>query len=263
MPPQVALVRGVSPSFARSLCMATPSEPIDVPRALAQHARYVAELGRRVARVIELPADPALPDCCFVEDTAVVVGARALVTRPGAEARRGEPPATAVALRALGLAPIEMTAPATLDGGDVLVSGRTILVGRSTRTDEGGVAWLRRAFPEHAVLPLPVEGSLHLKSVVTEVAPGRFLVEDGDAGRIAWRELLRALPDARPTWVAEPHGANVLRVGDALFHLAGRPRLRAALEALALGLELVELDMSELEKADGGLTCLSVLCTPV
>jgi dimethylargininase len=109
------------------------------------------------------------------------------------------------------------------------------------------------------VVALPVEEGLHLKSALTQIDERHFLVEDGAAARRMWAGLLAAEPEAVPIWVEESHGANALRVGDALLHLANRPRLREALERLELGLELVALDMSELEKADGGLTCLSIL----
>lgn len=252
-----ALVRPVPASFSRSLCLSPPASPIDVERARAQHERYRAELARHVEQILELDGDEDYPDCCFVEDTAVVIGARALVTRPGAASRQGEPQATHEALQAAGLSCTAMAAPAALDGGDVLVSGRNIFVGISQRTNRAALGDLRRAFPEHALVPVPVDAGLHLKSAVTRVTERHFLVEDSPCGRQIFAAVAAAEPHASPIWVEEPHAANALRVGDAILHLAGRPALAAALSPL--GLELVPLDMSELEKADGGLTCLSIL----
>src|SRR5262245_53314154 len=113
-----ALVRPVPSSFAASLCLQPPPSPIDVTLAREQHGRYVEALARLVDHVVYLAPDEAYPDCCFVEDTAVVIGDRALVTRPGAPSRQGEQRATQKALFSLGLRCAALAPPATLDGGD-------------------------------------------------------------------------------------------------------------------------------------------------
>lgn len=253
----LALVRPVPAAFASSLCLSPPPIPIDVARAQEQHQRYVAALAQHVSRVVALAPKDALPDSCFVEDTAVIIEDQALLTRPGAPSRRGEVASVLLALRALGLRCAVMAPPATLDGGDVLVSGETIFVGMSARSGPAAVAELQAAFPRHQVVPVPVEAGLHLKSAATQVSDRHFLVEESGAGRRIFAAIAAALPGALPLWTSEPHAANALRVGGALLHLGGRPRLAEALAPL--GLPLVALDMSELEKADGGLTCLSLL----
>lgn len=252
----MALVRSVPGSFARSLCLRPAPVPIDVGLARRQHERYVAALAGQV-EVLALPADEDSPDCCFIEDTAVVIGDRALVTHPGAPSRRGETAATLATLRSLGLRCAVMAPQATLDGGDVLVCDRFIFVGMSGRTSEGALREVGAAFPGHEVVPVPVAAGLHLKSAITRVTDRHFLVEDSPNGRRIFGAVSGAIRAALPIWVAEPHGANALRVGERILHLAGRPRLAESLAPL--GLEPVPLDMSELEKADGGLTCLSIL----
>lgn len=252
-----ALVRPVPRTFDRSLCLSPPPAPIEVARAQEQHRRYVAALREHTAEVVVLAAADELPDSCFVEDTAVVIGGRALITRPGAPSRQAEPPAVQLALQQLGLLCVVMEPPATLDGGDVLVSGETIFVGLSARTSPAALEAVRAAFPGWAVVAVPVEAGLHLKSAVTQVTERHFLVEDSGAGRRIFASIAAARPEALPLWVDEPHAANALRVGPAVLHLGGRPRLAEVLSRLEV--RPVPLDMSELEKADGGLTCLSLL----
>jgi hypothetical protein len=145
-----AIVRGLPASFvAGALRMGEPAAAVDGARAHAQHAAYVAALRKvGVTELIELPADDKHPDCVFVEDTAVVIGRTALITRPGHDSRVGETTAVADALAKVpGLAVVRMSAPARLDGGDVLWTGREIFVGLSTRTNRAGVAALAAAFP--------------------------------------------------------------------------------------------------------------------
>jgi dimethylargininase len=251
---RVALVRHVPETFAECLRSEAPPVPIDVARARAQHAAYVGALRARFERVVELPADPRFPDCCFVEDTAVIVGARALVSRPGAPERRGEEVAVRPALEALGLACLAMSAPATLDGGDVLVLGDEIFVGRSRRTNAEGIAQLCAAFPERRVHEVLVARGLHLKSSVTAVGERTIVVATGAEAVAA--AIARALPEIRALFVPDVRVANALWLGDDLLHLSGYPASREILARA--GRRLVPIEASELEKADGGLTCLSL-----
>ncbi|MCW5805083.1 MAG: hypothetical protein KIT31_22115 [Deltaproteobacteria bacterium] len=146
-----ALTRHVPASFAHALSATPPDPPIDVALARAQHAAYRAALAACGAAVTAIDADEACPDCVFVEDTAVVAGGIALVTRPGAPSRRGETPPIARALaRHVDLA--WMDTPATLDGGDCLRVGRTIYAGRSARTNAAGIARLAEVFADHTVV---------------------------------------------------------------------------------------------------------------
>jgi dimethylargininase len=246
-----AICRRPGPDAAAGLTTAGLGPP-DQARLRAQHAAYVAALRALGLEVELLPPLPGHPDAWFVEDPAVVVPELAVVTRPGAPARRGEAAALAPALAAhRPLATIE--APATLDGGDVLVVGRHALVGRSERTNREGIEALGRLLGPHGyrVTAVPVGAGLHLKSSVTWVGGDALVVAPALAAReaLAGFRLLEVDP-------AEPHAANVLWVNGTLLLPAGAPRTRALLARL--GLPLVELDTSEVRKMDGGLTCMSV-----
>ncbi|MBI4510029.1 MAG: amidinotransferase [Deltaproteobacteria bacterium] len=254
---RIALVRGIPDSFSESLKLEVPKTPIHVGRAKEQHGRYVAELMRLVDRVIEIPADPRFPDCCFVEDTAVVAGDRAVITRPGAPSRNGEQEQVGVVLGSLGLATTAMTPPATLDGGDVLRVGNHVFVGRSSRTNEAGIEQLARVFCDYQVHAVPVDYGLHLKSMLSLVGEWNVAVARCPAGERAAHVIKDKVPDMRFTWLPDLHAANCLLIGENLIHLAGYPASRGVLEGT--GKTLLGLDMGELEKADGGLTCLSIV----
>lgn len=253
MTARLALTRAVSPSLAACELTHLERRPIDPRRAAAQHEAYeqaLAELGCRVER---LPALPDHPDAVFVEDTAVVLDELAVITRPGAESRRAETESTRAALR--GRRPLRsIEAPATLDGGDVLTCGKRVFVGLTSRSDPAGVEQLRAHLAPHGytVTGVPVTGCLHLKTAVTEVAPGLLLLNPRwvDPRAFAPLEWLEVDP-------AEPMSANGLRVGGALLYPAAFPRTRARLEARGLRLRLVEVD--ELAKAEGAVTCCSLV----
>jgi dimethylargininase len=251
--PRAAIVRPPSDAFARAISSAGAA--IDPERARAQHAAYRAALADLV-QVVVLPADEELPDACFVDDCAVVLGGQALLTRPGAPSRAGEPARLAEALAGLVDAVHPMTAPATLDGGDVLRLGRTLVAGRSERTNQDGIGQLTR-FAEAAggrveVAAVP-PGTLHLQSAVTALA---------DDAVVGTAELLEqpALRGVTHRLVVPPEevaAANLLAVGSAVLAPAGCPRTAAAVAGL--GFEVREVDLGEFHKADGGATCLSLL----
>jgi dimethylargininase len=231
-------------------------QPIDVELARRQHADYealLAELGCEVERVA--PA-PELPDSVFVEDTAVVLDEIAVLTRPGAPSRRDEVEAVGAAL-ARHRPLVEIFAPATLDGGDVLRVGRRVFVGLSARTDEAGIAQLTRHLAPHGyeVVGVPLDGCLHLKSAVTLVAPGVLLLNPSwvDGASLVGHERIEVDP-------GEPFAANALRVGETVVLAATFARTRARLEAA--GIEVRTVDVSELAKAEGGVTCCSILLPP-
>ncbi len=249
----VALTRGVSAAFERCELTHLAREPIDLARAGAEHAGYVALLAELGCVVEEIPADPDLPDCVFVEDTAVVVDELAVMTRPGAASRRGELPAVEAALaRHRPLARIE--APGTLDGGDVLVAGREVFVGLSERTSFSGLEQLRGHLAPYgyAVHGVEVWGCLHLKSAATQVGPELLLAHRAwlDAEALAGFELLDVDRD-------EPFAANALLVGDVVVLPAAFPKTRRRLEAR--GLQVAPVAASEIAKAEGGVTCCSLL----
>ena len=171
----VALTRPVSDSIAE--CELTHQErlPIDPARALRQHAAYEEALRGLGVEVVRVAGASALPDAVFIEDTAIVLDEAAIVTRPGAASRRAETDAVGEAL-AIYRPVRRIAAPATLDGGDVLRAGRTLFVGRSSRTSVEGIEQLRDlAGPlGYDVISVPVAGCLHLKSAVTGVAEARL-----------------------------------------------------------------------------------------
>jgi len=255
----LAITRSVPASISRCELTHLQREPIDYARAVAQHARYEAALSALGCRVERLPEAPDLPDSVFVEDAAVVFDELAILTRPGAASRRPEVGAMAAALAPhRPLAFIE--APGTMDGGDVLVTPGKVFVGISGRTNEEGVGQLRALIAPHGfdVIAVPVTGCLHLKSAVTAV----FLPPEGGGATLlinpGWID--RAcfggfeLIDVDPS---EPAAANVLRVGDSVICADEHPGTRERLSVL--GFVTQSVPASELAKAEGGVTCCSVL----
>lgn len=249
----VAIVRAVPSSLGRCELTFQERQPIDVERAVAQHEAYADLLRSLGLEVVELPADPALPDCCFVEDMAVVLDEAALLTMPGAVSRRGEIPALEAALSRFR--PLERTQlPATLEGGDVLRVGRTLLAGRSPRTNQAGITRLAAVAEPfgYRVVPVAVTGCLHLKSAVTALDGDRLLANTGwiDATPLHGLEILEVAPE-------EPGAANVLRVRDVVVAHPGFPRTLRRIAAL--GYDVRPLDISEFLKAEAALTCKSLL----
>lgn len=252
----VAVTRPVSPSIERCELTHLERVPIDPERAAAQHRAYEAALEAAGCRLVRLPAVPELPDAVFVEDTAVVTADMAVIARPGAASRRPEVHAVAALLETYRPL-IRITPPATLDGGDVLQVGRDVLVGRSGRTNAEGVAQLRAALEPlgHTVRSVAFAGCLHLKTAMTALGEDVLLVnpERVAAGELEGFHLLEVDPD-------EPFAANALAVGDAVLVAAGAPV--TARRIGAQGMDVVEVDLSELRKAEGGLTCCSILIRP-
>ena len=254
-----ALVRPPAANFAAGLTDAGLGPP-DLERAREQHAAYCRALERCGLAVTRLEEDPRHPDSTFVEDTALVVGARALLTRPGAPSRAGEVAAIAPAL-GRELARIDrLAAPATLDGGDVCATAGVVLVGRSRRTNAEGIrqlaAWLEPSgLPVAAIDIRELAGVLHLKSGLSWLGDGRLAVVDAlaDHPALAGFQRVRVAP-------AEAYAANCVRVNDRVLVAGGHPRFQAALGAL--GYRVEALEMTEFRKMDGGLSCLSIRLPP-
>ncbi len=255
--PRIAVIRPVSESIVRCELTHLAREPIDYWRAVEQHAAYEAALAEVCDEIIHVPAAHDLPDAVFVEDAAVVLDEVAVMTRPGAVSRRAELEGVEQVLaRYRDIVRIEE--PGTLDGGDVLRVGKRIFVGRSSRTNDEGIAQLRARVSGfgYTVKDIDVRGCLHLKSAVTAVGESALL------GNRAWVDR-RAFGDV--TWVevdpSEPHAANALWIGDGVIYPRACERtasmLRAHLDAAAMSLHLV--DASELAKAEGGVTCCSLI----
>jgi dimethylargininase len=250
---RLAFTRGVTDAIVHCELTHRQRVPIDVGVARAQHERYEEALravGCAVQRV-----DPAadLPDAVFVEDAAVVVDEIAVMTRPGAKSRRAELPAVERALaphRPLA----RIVAPATLDGGDVLVAARHVFVGHSSRSNAAGAAQLAAVLRPfgYVVTVVPVRDCLHLKSAVTALSDTTLLVNRDWVAVESFRGF--DLLDVHPL---EPFAANVLRIGNALIYPAEFPRTQERIERRGRSVHAVPA--AELAKAEGGVTCCSVL----
>ena len=251
--PLRALTRDVSPSLARCELTFMDREPIDLERAVEQHRAYCDTLAALGLDVVRLPGDPALPDCCFVEDNAVVVDEIAVLTSMGADSRRGELPPVEAAL-ANDRKVVRIERPARIDGGDVLVAGRAVFVGQTRRTEAAGTRALADALRPfgYDVIPVDVPGALHLKSAATALDADTLLVN---------REWVDVAPFARYALVdtdpSEPWAANVLAVAGRLVAHSGFPRTRDRLEARGYAVQPV--DVSEFLKAEAGVTCKSIV----
>jgi dimethylargininase len=251
---RIAITRPVSASLARCELTHLPRVPIDAERAVAQHAAYEETLVALGCRLVRLPEEPDFPDAVFVEDTAIVLDELGIITRPGAASRRAETTAIAEVLARFRKTE-SIEDPATLDGGDVLRIDRQLYVGRSSRTSDAGIAQLRALVEPHGydVYEVPVAGGcLHLKSAVTELAPSVVLLNPAwvPADAFARCEVIDV-----PT--VEPAAANVLRIDDTLVMSAAFPRTQAILAERGYAMRVV--DVSELQKAEGGVTCCSLV----
>jgi dimethylargininase len=248
-----ALTRGIASTMTRALTRDAPVEPIDPERALGQHRAYLAALRAIGLEVIELAGDDRFPDGCFVEDCALVAGGTALIARMGAPSRRGEEAAVAEVLgRKLRLA--SMNAPATLDGGDCLRVGKRIFIGRSARTNDEGIARAREVFGPlgFEILAVPVDRELHLKSVCSPLDDRRVLLAEGTLPSDAFPDA-----DIIPIDADESIAANAVAHGNRAVIAAGCPKAQRKIEQA--GFATVAVDTSEMRKADGALTCLSIL----
>ncbi|MBM3286578.1 MAG: dimethylargininase [Candidatus Eisenbacteria bacterium] len=252
-PRWIALTREISPRIAEGELTFLARQPVDLARAREQHRRYEAALASLGAAIARLPPLPDSPDGVFVEDVAVVLDELAVLTLPGAASRRAEVDSVAEGLAAHRRV-LRIESPGTLDGGDVLLAGKTLFVGRSRRTNEAGIAQLRELTATHGyrVAPVPVHGCLHLKSAATRVAPRTLLVNPAWIDLAPMSDLTLIEVDA-----AEPHGANALLLGETLLYSEGYPRTQEKLAAL--GIRVQALDLSELAKVEGAVTCCSLV----
>ncbi|MFN0108754.1 MAG: dimethylarginine dimethylaminohydrolase family protein [Blastocatellia bacterium] len=249
----IALTREISPAIAECELTHLEREPIDLARAAAQHHEYEQALRELGCQALRLPVEPTLPDSVFVEDAAVVVDELAVITRPGAESRRPETVSIAQALAEhRRLAFIE--SPGTLDGGDVLRVGKRFFVGLTQRTNQEGVNQLASALQPfgYEVTAVPVTRCLHLKSAVTEVADNTLLINRDwiDDSAFAGMKLIDVDP-------AEPFAANALRINDTVIFPSAFSATRAKLEEQ--GIRVLTVDATELAKAEGGVTCCSLI----
>ncbi len=249
-----ALVRDVSPLLADAELTFLDDRTIDPERAAAQHAGYVELLRTLGHEVVRVAPAPEHPDGTFVEDAVVVADDLAVLTRSGAQSRRGEVTTVRDAVRGLGLRTHDVVAPATIDGGDVLQVGRQVFVGLGGRTNPDGVEQLRAALAPlgRTVVPVEVTGCLHLKSGATALPDGTVVAVT------SWLDT-SVFERAGLTVVEAPEhaGADLLLSGERVVVSAAAP-LTAEL-VRRRGFEVNPVRIDELEKAECGVTCLSVL----
>jgi dimethylargininase len=248
-----AITRDVSSRIGQCELTHLNRVPIDLGRARRQHEAYCSVLGELGWTIIRLPASSELPDSVFVEDTALVTDDVAILTNPGAASRRREVMAVAEMLGKLRKT-LAVQPPATLDGGDVLLLGREIWVGIGARTNEQSISLLRDILGPYGftVREAHARGCLHLKSAVTR-AGADFLVVNAnwiEPRTFAGWKIIEVDPQ-------EPLAANVLWLGDVTLVAEAYPRTRDRMEAC--GIKCRTIDVSELAKAEGALTCCSLL----
>jgi dimethylargininase len=234
----------------------------DFQKTLAEHANYLKALKQCGLALTELPSDLRFPDGTFVEDTAILlpessqIGHGAILTHPGAESRAGEVVDMELTLKQFFPELAHISAPGSLDGGDICEAGSHFLIGISLRTNEAGArqlaSWLSaRGFTSSFVDVRQTPGILHLKSGISYIGDNRLVVIDALAAHPAFKgyELVHVAQ-------GEEYAANCIRVNDYILIAAGFPKFEATLRRL--GYKLIVLEMSEFQKMDGGLSCLSL-----
>ena len=250
-----ALVRPPGPTFVNGITTSGLGPP-DVTLALAQHERYCETLEGLGVSLVRLPADEKFPDSTFVEDTAILAAGGAMLTRPGAASRAGEVSSVAAALRDWFPALARVVEPGTVDGGDVCEAGGHFFIGHSARTNAAGASqvatWLiERGLGATVVDIRPLPSLLHLKTGVSWLGGRRLLAIEDFAGHAvlgAW--------DVVTVPRGEDYAANCLLINESVVIARGFPGTAALLRSL--GYHLVEVDLSEFQKMDGGASCLSL-----
>ncbi len=248
-----ALTHLPSPELVRCQLTHLTRVPIEYSQAVKQHAAYRATLEKCGATVVVLETNLAHPDCCFIEDTAIVLDEAIVLTPMGTAAREAEPAGIEPELRKYGEV-VRILPPAAIDGGDVLRIGRTLHVGSSGRTNRMGISALLEIGSRYGyrVEAVPVTGCLHLKTAVTALPDDSLLVNPAWLPKDAFPGIERTLVSAE-----EPWGANVVRIGNAVIASSAFPR---SIERIrARGFEVHPVDLSEFAKAEGGVSCLSLL----
>ncbi|XP_032280619.1 N(G),N(G)-dimethylarginine dimethylaminohydrolase 1 isoform X1 [Halichoerus grypus] len=263
-----AVVRALPESLCQHALRRAKGDEVDFARAERQHQLYVGVLGSKLGlQVVKLPADESLPDCVFVEDVAVVCEETALITRPGAPSRRKEVDMMKEALEKLQLNLVEMKDEnATLDGGDVLFTGREFFVGLSKRTNQRGAEILADTFKDYAVSTVPVADALHLKSFCSMAGPNLIAIGSSESAQKALK-IMQQMSDHRYDKLTVPDDVaanciylNIPSKGHVLLHRTPEeyPESAKVYEKLKDHM-LIPVSHSELEKVDGLLTCSSIL----
>ncbi|KAI8370272.1 hypothetical protein BD560DRAFT_396965 [Blakeslea trispora] len=270
-----AIVRDIPSSFDKCLTMVDNTyDPIDIHLARKQHEEYVETIKQFVDHVIHVPAEEIHPDCCFVEDTAVVVQDKAIITHLGAESRRKEVLGIHHALKQIPIIQdiVHMYAidpEATLDGGDVLYTGKHLFVGLSDRTNERGACVLQKVFsdkcPVYVIKSLKENDSLHLKCILSMLNDCTLLVTDHESGDRVTREIKQYTQDHYEfIKIPDQIPSNILSLNNGQFviyqdEFPNSEKVLLTELKSKRGVELKSICMSELIKADGALTCCSIL----
>ncbi len=248
-----AITRDVNTAMGSCELTFLPRTTIDVDLASRQHEQYQAALSAAGCELVAVPTETGLPDSVFIEDTAIVLDDIAVLCRPGVESRRAEVAGVESVLQNYRELQ-SIRSPGTLDGGDLLVVDNVIYAGHSTRSNQSGIQQLRRIVSDYgySVKSVQTEQCLHLKSAVSKVAPGVLLLNPDwiESSIFKDYELLNVDPE-------EAHAANVLLVGERLIYPPTFPR---TLERLtARGIDVTLVDVSEVQKAEGAVTCCSLV----
>jgi dimethylargininase len=254
-----AIVRPPAASFASGLSSAAEGPP-DLNLALAQHAAYVQALRQSGLRVTPLEPDEAYPDGTFVEDTAIMTGRGAILMRPGAPSREGEVRGMEQCLRNFYDELPSISAPGTVDGGDICEADGHFLIGISARTNEQGARQLAEHLARwgYTSSTLDIRSNpalLHLKSGIAYLGDGAWVADLGIEAELRTQKGIR-IRDVILAPPSEAYAANCVRINDVVLAAAGYPRMSASLRER--GYRTLSLDMSEFRKMDGGLSCLSL-----
>ncbi len=251
---QIAITREVSRSIINCELTHLARSPIDVARARAQHHQYEAALKQLGLAVLSLPEAPALPNSVFVEDTALVLDECAVITRPGADSRRPETEVIANMLAPYRSKLFHIQAPARVDGGDILQVGKHIYVGLSTRSDTNAIEQMQDflqplGYELHAVT---VTGCLHLKSAITQVAENILLINPAwvDKNNFGGVNFIEIDP-------SELYAANAVMIGETIIYPTAFPKTQERLDRA--GIPMLTVDADELAKAEGAVTCCSLI----
>lgn len=248
-----AITRGVSEAMGNCELTFAARVRIDIDLAKQQHEQYQLVLSSMGCEIVTLATDAELADSVFIEDTVIVLDELAVLCRPGAQSRRPEVAAVEDVLQQYRkLASIQ--SPGTLDGGDLLRVGKVIYAGLSTRSNQSGIEQLQNITADYGytVKTVATTKCLHLKSAVSEVAPGSLLINSGwvSSAEFGDYDLIEVDPQ-------ESDAANALRVGEKVIYPKSFPRTTKILESH--GIEVTHVDLSELQKAEGAVTCCSLL----
>ena len=273
MIPKYAIVRDVATTYDKCVKPAGSITPIDVPLAQAQHRAYCNVLKKSGLKLIRIPADDRFPDCCFVEDPAIVIGDTAIISRLGVKSRRGEEMAVRNTLaRYKTIRWIKP--PGTIEGGDVLQIGRNIYIGLSERTNLSAIRQVKAIAAEHRyeVIPVRVKGMIHLKTGCTYLGNNCVTLVKGPAqpdGRSGGQLDEKSFAGYKRIIIPklESYSANCLSINGRVLIPKGYPRTRQLIKnnarltgcEVGQGFKIIELDMSEFRKGGGSLTCLSLL----